>query len=301
MRIIFLILFTVLLTPAGVWAQGNPYGPGTSRGGVRYDAESVFGNERPPGVPPLPGPPGGNSYVPPAPGGGAAGAGLGPPTPGPPVGNPYDPPAPAGAGFGPPLPGEFAYGHPPLPMPPAPTVRDFSWIYIDHPTDRAFKVNDIVTVIVSERSEVTLNSRFNRQRNASLKSELKEFVKLDGLTLRNSATTSPTIDMNQQERIQATGQVTDQEGITYRIAATVVDIRPNGNLVLEARKKINANDDLWEYTLHGEVRYEDVLRNNTVLSENIANLNIEKRLQGRVHASTGRRWGNKLIDMFWPF
>lgn len=184
--------------------------------------------------------------------------------------------------------------------PPA-TVRDFSWIHIDHPIDRAFKVNDIVTVLVSERSEVTLNSRFNRQRNASLKSELKEFIKLDGMSLENAALNSPTIDTNQQERIQSTGQVTDQEGITYRIAATIVDIRPNGNLVLEARKKINANDDLWEYTLHGEVRFEDVMRNNTVMSENIANLHIEKRQQGRVQSSTGRRWGNKMIDRFWPF
>jgi len=201
-----------------------------------------------------------------------------------------------------PLPGEMGYAAPPpAMMAPPPTLRDFAWIYIDHPEPKAFKINDIVSVIVSERSEVTLNSRFNRQRNASLKSELKEFVKLDGLTLVNDAETSPTIDMNQQERIQSTGQVTDQEGITYRIAATVVDIRPNGNLVLEARKKINANDDLWEYTLHGEVRYEDVLVNNTVLSENIANLNIEKRMHGRVQSSTGRRWGNKLIDTFWPF
>ena len=196
---------------------------------------------------------------------------------------------------------DFGYQPPPMAPLPPPTVRDFSWTYIDHPVDRSFKINDIVTVLVSERSEVTLNSRFNRQRNASLKSELKNFVKLDDdWILRNAAKTSPTIDMNQQERLQSTGQVTDQEGITYRIAATVVDIRPNGNLVLEARKKINANDDLWEYTLHGEVRFEDVLRNNTVLSENIANLNIEKKLEGRVNSSTGRRCGNKLIDMFWP-
>jgi flagellar L-ring protein FlgH len=200
-----------------------------------------------------------------------------------------------------PLPGEFGYGQPHALQAAPPTIRDFSWIHIDHPVERAFKVNDIVTVIVSERSEVILNSRFNRQRNATLKSELREFIRLDGFGLQNAAGTRPTIDMNQQERLQSMGQVTDQEGITYRIAATIVDIRPNGNLVLEARKRIDANDDLWEYTLHGEVRYEDVQRNNTILSENIANLNIEKSQQGRVQSSTGRRWGNKLIDRFWPF
>lgn len=185
--------------------------------------------------------------------------------------------------------------------PPA-TMRDHSWIYIDEPESREYKINDIVTVIVSEKSEVTLNSRFNRQRSSSFSSELKEFVRLrGGLTLENSASTSPGIDASQQDRIQATGQVTDAEGITYRIAATVVDIRPNGNLVLEARKRINAGDDLWEYTLHGEIRYEDILSNNTILSENIANLNIEKRQQGRNYSSVKRRWGTRLYDLLWPF
>ncbi|MCA8987824.1 MAG: flagellar basal body L-ring protein FlgH [Planctomycetaceae bacterium] len=190
----------------------------------------------------------------------------------------------------------------PLPPPlPPPSVRDFSLIYVDEPQAREFMVNDIVTVIVSERSEVTLNSRFNRQRTNNLTAELNEFVKLSGLTLRNSASTAPTIEGSQKERLQTSGQVTDAEGITYRIAATVVDIRPNGNLVLEARKRIDANDDLWEYTLHGEVRYEDILNNNTVLSENIANLNIEKRQKGRVYSSVSRRWGSKVFDWIWPF
>lgn len=185
---------------------------------------------------------------------------------------------------------------------PAPTIRDYSWIYIEEEPQREYKTNDIVTVIVSEKSEVTMNSRFNRQRTSSFTSELKEFVRItDGLRLENSASTSPGIDASQQDRIQSTGQVTDKEGITYRIAATIVDIRPNGNLVLEARKKINAGDDIWEYTLHGEIRFEDILSNNTVLSENIANLNIEKRQQGRNYSSVKRRWGTKLYDMLWPF
>jgi len=211
----------------------------------------------------------------------------------------------------PPLPEQYLDPRPPAqrypgaapiypPVPP-PTLRDFSLIYIDEPEPTEFKINDIVTVIVSEKSQVTVNSRFNRQRRAELSAELAEFVRLNNNRLENAATTSPAIDGSVDERLQSTGQVTEAEGVTYRIAATIVDIRPNGNLVLEARKRIDANDDLWEYTLHGEVRFEDVSRTNTVLSENIANLNIEKRMKGRVYSSTARRWGTKLLDWIWPF
>lgn len=296
MRYTSLIIAACLSPSLGIsgaaYGQG-PFDPGPpgalgTGGSPRVDAETVFGAEPARMWPPLPeptGPAGRNGVAHP----GMMGYGA-------PHQHQHQQPMEAD-----PLPGEFGYGRPHPMQAAPPTIRDFSWIHIDHPVERAFKVNDIVTVIVSERSEVILNSRFNRQRNATLKSELREFIRLDGFSLQNAARTSPTIDLNQQERLQSMGQVTDQEGITYRIAATIVDIRPNGNLVLEARKKIDANDDLWEYTLHGEVRYEDVLRNNTILSENIANLNIEKRQQGRVKSSTGRRWGNTLIDRFWPF
>lgn len=183
-----------------------------------------------------------------------------------------------------------------------PTVKDYSLIYIDEPEPREYKIHDIVTVIVSEKSEVTLNSRFNRQRTGQLTAELKEFVKIgpEG-NLENAAANSPTIDASLAGRLQNSGQVTEQEGITYRIAATVVDILPNGNMVLEARKEIDANGDAWEYRLTGTIRFEDILTNNTVLSENVANLQIAKKQRGRIRNSTGMAWGLKLYDLIRPF
>lgn len=180
-------------------------------------------------------------------------------------------------------------------------VKEYSWIYIDAPEPREVKVNDIVTIIVDEKSEVTMNSRFNRQRTEQFTAELKEFIRLEGLRLGNVAQTEPTIDTALQERLQTTGQLIDQEGVRYRIAATVVDVQPNGNIILEARKMIRSNQELWEYTLTGTLRSIDISQNNTALSENIANLNIKKTQKGKVYDSTKRRWGTFLIDIFWPF
>jgi len=198
-----------------------------------------------------------------------------------------------------------------LSMPPTPVgsipaeqparVKEYSWIYIDTPEPRQIKLNDIVTIIIDEKSEVTLNSRFNRQRTESFIAELKEFVRLESLRLGNVASTEPSIDTTLQERLQTTGQLTDKEGLQTRIAASVVDVLPNGNIVVEARKMIQSNQELWEYTLTGTMRSIDISQNNTVLSEHIANLNIKKTQKGKVYDSTKRRWGTYLIDLFWPF
>ncbi len=181
-------------------------------------------------------------------------------------------------------------------------VRDYSWTFIDAPEQREIKVHDIVTVIVDDKSEATINSRFNRTKNTNLKAELKEFVRINEAdNLENAAKNEPTIDAQSTSRLNSTGQVTDQEGMRFHIAATVVDVLPNGILVLEARKSIRSNRDLWEYSLTGEVRSIDVTRNNTVLSEQIANLHIEKHQRGKVYSSTKRPWGVVLYDLLSPF
>ncbi|MEX0702171.1 MAG: flagellar basal body L-ring protein FlgH [Planctomycetales bacterium] len=186
--------------------------------------------------------------------------------------------------------------------PLGPRIADYSWIYIPAPEPYEIKVHDIVTIIVDEKSETLLNSRYNRTRNGTLKAELKEFVRLgDSGNARPAAEDQPTIDTNLQSRLQSTGQATDQEGMRYRIAATVVDVLPNGNLVLEARKSIRTDGDLWQYSLTGILRSEDINRDNTALSENIANLDIIKKQQGKVRDSTKRPWGMALYDMLSPF
>ena len=182
------------------------------------------------------------------------------------------------------------------------TVSDYSWIHIEAPEKKTYKVNDIITIIVNEKAQVTMQSIFSRQKTSQLKAELKDFIRIGaGGNLENAASNSPTIDANLQGRINATGQVDETEGVTYRIAATVVDVLPNGNLVLEARKTIRTNDDQAIYMLTGIIRYNDILANNSVMSENIANLDVAKLQSGKTFDSTKRYWGVKIYDYIWPF
>lgn len=186
--------------------------------------------------------------------------------------------------------------------PKPPLIKDYSLIYVPAPEPIVVKVHDIISIMVDEKSSVTVDSRYNRNRSETLKAELKEFLRIDEAgNLAPAALNSPKIDAQLQGRLQSTGQLEDREGIQYRIAAIVVDIRPNGNLILEARKSIRTNRDVWEYRLTGEIRSKDVNRDNTALSENIANLDIVKHQRGKVYESTKRPWGVVLYDLIFPF
>ncbi len=189
-----------------------------------------------------------------------------------------------------------------VPGGPGMRTRDLSWIYIDAVEPREVKLHDIVTITVDEKSEVIMNSKFNRQKNAKLKAELKEFLRIGNEgNLEKAALSGPKIDTQLQGNLNSTGQVTDSEGIKYRIAATVADVLPNGIVRLEARKVIQTQDDVSEYTLTGELRAIDIGPDNMASSENIANLRIEKRQRGKVYDSVKRNWGYRLYDLIFPF
>lgn len=213
---------------------------------------------------------------------------------------------------------QLPYAQPPItPLPPAPvlgppgvfvdrpqvyTIRDYSWHYIAAPQPREIRVQDLVTILVKEISEASVDSRFDRQRRSTLLAELKEFIRLDDAgRLVGAAANEPTIDANLSKRLNSNGQVNEKEEVTYRIAATVVDVLPNGNLVLEAKKTIQSNKEIWTHSLTGIIRSQDINRDNTALSENIANLQISKSQSGKVYDSTKRPWGSRLYDLLFPF
>ncbi len=185
---------------------------------------------------------------------------------------------------------------------PVQTVESLSLIHITIPEPPEIQLHDIVTVIVDEKSQVKVTSRFNRQRNGTLKAELKEFIRLgkDG-NLTNAASNAPTIDGSVQNRLQANGEITDGEGVQYRIAAVVTEKYPNGTLYIEARKSIRSNRDVWTYTLSGTVRAEDIDKSNTIKSEDIAHLDIAKDQRGKVYDSTKAAWGTRILDVIFPF
>lgn len=181
-------------------------------------------------------------------------------------------------------------------------AKDRSFIYVEVPKAREIKEQDIISIIVDEKAEVTVNSQFNRQRNNTFKLDLKEFIRLnDRGNLVPAATNQPGIDSAVQERAQTNGQTKEAESIKYRIAATVANVYPNGNLVLIARKRIQTDDEVWSYELSGIISSKDVLQNRTASSENIAELHIRKRQMGKVYSTTKWRWGMKMMDMLSPF
>ena len=111
---------------------------------------------------------------------------------------------------------------------------------------------------------------------------------------------SPRVAGQYNSRFRSQADLETLDAMTFTIAAKVVDIRPNGNLVIEARRTIENNAEIWEQSLTGTIRREDVSPDNKVLSEDVAELRIKKRESGQVRDGYRRGWLTRLFDKLQP-
>jgi flagellar L-ring protein FlgH len=174
-------------------------------------------------------------------------------------------------------------------------------IRAETPRLQTFKVGDIITVTLNETAQTNVRSTYNRPRNGQYTAQLAQFIRINSKgNLDNAALNSPDIDGELQSRLQSTGQVTESESMKYRVGAAVIEVLPDGVLVLEAHKSWVDNKDLWEYTLAGKVDPKRVSPDGSVLSKNVADLSIAKVLHGKPTDSTKRAWFIRLNDWIGP-
>ncbi len=181
-------------------------------------------------------------------------------------------------------------------------MRDYSWIHIELPPPKVVKVHDIITVIVSENSEVTSDSRFERQRNAQLRAQLRQFIRLDDdLNLRPAAKDSPTIDGQLRSQLQSNGLAKTREGSAIASPPRWWTCSPTARSSSRPARPSARTRTCGSTRSSARIRSEDVLANNTVLSENIADLGITKTERGKVADSTKRGWFLRIYDALLPF
>lgn len=196
------------------------------------------------------------------------------------------------------------------PVPPkqkAPlTLENSSFIYRKLPPEaeqRELQLNDIIMVVVDYRSALTSDGDANSKKTASFNAVLSDWLKFDGKNIlpapQNNGDPRISGALTSQYKTQA--DVQQKDALTFKIAASVVDIRPNGNLVIEGRSEVQNDDEIWEQSLTGVVRRQSIGPDRTVRSDDVAERRIRIRKKGFVHDATERGWLTKWYDQVKPF
>jgi len=180
-----------------------------------------------------------------------------------------------------------------------------SFVAVPDPEPKTVQKHDLVTIIIREQSEFSSDGTTDLKKEADLQAKLEEWVKLDptnfGLKGGAQGSTPPGVKMSGSRNFKGEATVDRTDSFVTRIAAEVVDVKPNGTFVVQARKQIKHDEEEAEYLLTGVCRAGDLTPDNTILSTQVYNLEIATTHKGAVKDTTKRGLVPKLLDFLNPF
>lgn len=167
---------------------------------------------------------------------------------------------------------------------------------------RACRVGDIVTVVVDidDSASVQNNTTTSRQ---DIKSTT--FPSFYGLQKTSQAAfnlfDAGGMSLTSNPQHTGDGQIDRSEQVSVKVAALVTQVLPNGNLVISGRQEMRFNFEIREILVTGVVRPEDILANNTIDSQKIAELRVAYGGRGQLTDVQEAPWGHQVWDALAPF
>jgi len=165
--------------------------------------------------------------------------------------------------------------------------------------NRARGIGDIVTVLISESTEIsgTEDSSAESSNSHSINLDTSNFL----TRVKDISGYLPNITADTSHDFSGKGDYESNRNINLELTAVVTEILANGNLIIEGNRDVNINSEKYNIKLSGIVRPIDINIDNEVQSTSIANANITLEGKGFLTRAGKRGWWNRIREVVWPF
>ena len=143
----------------------------------------------------------------------------------------------------------------------------------------------MVSVVVTESLAASTDGQVKNTRASNASSSI---TSLFG-ALKGSNAMQNLVGQTSSSGLTAQGQSTTNSSLVTTFGAEVVDVLPNGMLVVQATRQLTFSQQTQLIKLRGLVRPEDVSSQNQILSTSMTDLELEVTGKGIVNDSTYRQ------------
>lgn len=162
---------------------------------------------------------------------------------------------------------------------------------------RHYRVGDVITVLLNESTQAarTNNSNLSRESSNDALPGLQTQANNRGGFLSGANMAGAKISN------KGVGEAGQQASLSGSVAVSVINILPNGNLVIRGEKQLALSEGTEVIQVAGIIRPDDIAPNNTVQSRRLAHAQIAYRGTGDLAAATRPGWGTSALMKLWPF
>lgn len=201
--------------------------------------------------------------------------------------------------------------------PPAPSLgaplaephglRAVSMFALASPEARLFQEHDLIEIIVRETSRAKSSHELETKKDLKLTGEIAAWPDLrvedliDFMIRAGRTSDLPKLNVKFKNEFDGDGEYERRDEFTARLTAEVVEVLPNGNLILESRTWIKTDEEESILKLTGICRPEDVTPGNSILSTQLHDLKIEKIHSGELKKANQKGLLTKILETIFPF
>lgn len=157
---------------------------------------------------------------------------------------------------------------------------------------RAFRINDLVTVVLLESTAGANESNTDLTRSANIGFSAPFAFGLEKNQILDTTTDS---------EFSGDGRTTRRSSLTGTITTRVARVLPNGDLVVAGQKTVMVNREKQVLTMVGAVRPVDINASNRVGSSEVGELTVRMWGSGEVDDTVRQGWFMRVMNRLWPF
>ena len=188
---------------------------------------------------------------------------------------------------------------------PGQSLSGVSMFFVQPPEPHEYKPHDLVTILIDETSRAESNQTLDTSTESDTGVTLNSFldpVQLLELKLRQAGVSNlDLVEASADREFKGEGDYERTDRFTARITAEIIEIKPNGNILLQARRRIKSGNEEREIVLSGVARQQDITAQNTLLSSQIANLSLIQQHEGAVDRAARKGFLTRVLDAVFSF
>ncbi|NCC49900.1 MAG: flagellar basal body L-ring protein FlgH [Spartobacteria bacterium] len=173
-------------------------------------------------------------------------------------------------------------------------------LYGDH---KAREVGDIITVLIVEEATSSKDSAKETDKKFNVSGSVSVSTpQIDGSTRATwTNMTIPSWNLDTSRKFGGSGKMSNEDKLQGTISARVVEVLPNGNMLIEGKRRVVVQKESVQFILTGIVRPLDVTRDNFVKSTAIADAAIQYVSDGSIAKNQQKGIVPTLWDWINPF
>ncbi len=157
-------------------------------------------------------------------------------------------------------------------------------LFEDH---RARLVGDTITVQIVETINATQSSTSSIDKSGGVAAGV---TAIPGIAANSFTAARATLGATSSNTFAGKGSTQNTNAFSGTITATVIEVLPNGHLIISGEKQIGVNHNVDVLRFSGQVDPRAIQTGNTVASAQIANVRIEQRGKGQQADAQGIGW-----------